>query len=216
MSTAPETRSNAMRVIPGTVLDDQAAAGARTYAEALLGAADKEGQADSAVDEVREILDDVFFANPAFSEVVVSPERSQEERDRLLVQLFEGRALPVVVRFLRVLNLHGRLGLLPLVAEEARRMLDRRHHRRPARVVSAVPLEEDQVAALKVRIASMIGAEPVLTLEVDPALIAGLVVQVGDEVFDTSIRSQLARLRRQVVEGKMHEVRSRLTQTAIA
>jgi F-type H+-transporting ATPase subunit delta len=216
MSTAPETRSDAPRVIPGTVLDDQASAGARTYAEAFLGAADNSGQADAAVSELREALDDVFLAHPTFSQVLVSPERSQEDRDRMIVQLFEGRAMPVVLNFLRVLNQHGRLGLLPMVVDEAQRRLDRRHRRRPVRVVSAVPLEDDQVQALRGRIAGMIGSEPVMSMEVDPSLIGGLVVQVGDEVFDTSVRSQLARLRRQVVEGKLHEVRTLLTESAIA
>ncbi len=216
MSMSPEARANAEAAFPGTVMDDQSAAGARTYAEALLGAADRAGEADAAVAELREILDDVFLANPRFGEVLVSPERTQEERDQTLAQLFEGKAMPMVSNFLRVLNHHGRLGLLPMVADEAQRMLDRRHNRRPVRIVSAVPLQEDQVATLKARVTGMIGAEPVLSMEVDPSLIGGLVVQVGDVVFDTSIRSQLARLRRQVVEGKMHEVRTRLTETAIA
>jgi F-type H+-transporting ATPase subunit delta len=54
----------------------------------------------------------------------------------------------------------------------------------------------------------------VLKLEVDPSLIGGLLVQVGDQVYDCSLRSQLERLRRQLVQEKLQEVRGQLAETA--
>ncbi len=55
----------------------------------------------------------------------------------------------------------------------------------------------------------MIHATPVITLEVDPALIGGLVVQVGDAVYDASVRNRLERLRGRLIERKTHEIQSR-------
>ena len=55
----------------------------------------------------------------------------------------------------------------------------------------------------------MIDATPVITLEVDPSLIGGLVVQVGDDVYDASVRTRLEQLRDRLIEGKTHEIQSR-------
>lgn len=216
MSTGPLSPQAAEAAIPGTVMDDESSAGARPYAEALLNVAEREKQADAVVGEVEEILDDVFRAHPEFAALLAGPSLGHEEKDRILTQLFEGRALPTVVRFLRVLNRHGRLGLLPMVAAQARALLDRRRNRRPATVLSAVALDEGQQSALKAKLAAMLGAEPVVSFRVDPSLIGGLVVQAGDEVYDASVRAQLERLRREVVRGKVHEVRGRLAESLTA
>jgi F-type H+-transporting ATPase subunit delta len=216
MSTGPQSRETAQAAIPATVFDEQAAAGARAYAEAFLNAAEKEGQTDAALGELVEALDDVFRDHPRFAELLISGGLPEEERDRLLVEIFEGRALPVVSRFLRVLNRHGRLNLLAGIAQQARAMWDRRQNRRQVVVRSAVPLDEAQQATLRARLGQMLAAEPVVRYEVDPALIGGLVVQAGDEVYDASVRAQLERMRREIVRGKIHEVRDRLAASLTA
>ena len=95
------------------------------------------------------------------------------------------------------------------MTRQARATLDRRQNRKPVTVRSAVPLDEGQQAALRDRLASMIHATPVITLEVDPSLIGGLVVQVGDDVYDASVRTRLERLRGRLIERKTHEIQSR-------
>jgi F-type H+-transporting ATPase subunit delta len=133
-----------------------------------------------------------------------SPTMAVADRDRVLVELFGGRALPPVVNLLRVLNRHGRLGLLSSILGLARDAWDRKQGRRPVTVRSAVPLDDSQRKALEGRLSQLIGATPVLTAEVDPSLIAGLVVQVGDDVYDASVRTQLKRLRDRLIERKSH------------
>jgi F-type H+-transporting ATPase subunit delta len=216
MSTAPEARENAQRAMPATVFDDEAAAGARAYAEAFLNAAEKDGQVDAALGELEEALSDVFVDHPRFAELLIAGGLPEEQRDRLLVTIFEGRALPVVARFVRVLNRHGRLGLLGTIVQQARQMWDRRQNRRQVTVRSAAPLDDGQRAALRDRLATMLAAEPVVRYEVDPALIGGLVVQAGDVVYDTSVRAQLERMRREIVRGRVHEVRDRLAAAVTA
>jgi F-type H+-transporting ATPase subunit delta len=134
---------------------------------------------------------------------------SASDKDRVLIDAFQGRALPTVVNFLRVLNRHGRLAALGPTTRAARAAWDRRKNRRPVTVRSAIALGEAQVAALRQRLHAMLQATPILRLVVDPALIGGLVVQVGDEVYDSSVRNDLAQLRHRLIEGKLHEIQSR-------
>jgi F-type H+-transporting ATPase subunit delta len=188
--------------VAGTVFDEAAGGVVRNYADALLSATGDE--AGAVVDELDAIVSDVVRGQPRFAELMASPTLGVAERDRVLVELFGSRTLPVVVNFLRVLNRHGRINLLSQIAAALRAEWDRKQGRRPVTVRSAVPLDEGQRKALEGRLSTLIGATPVLTAEVDPSLIAGLVVQVGDDVYDASVRTQLKRLRDRLIERKSH------------
>ena len=119
---------------------------ARRYAEALIDAAEKEGQAEPALDELAEIERDVLRGSPGSPSVLASARVPAAEKDRILIEVFDGRASSLVLRFLRVLNRHERLGLLGPIVREARAIWDRRNHRIPVSVRTAVPLDEDQTA----------------------------------------------------------------------
>ena len=192
-----------------TVFDEKADELSRTYGEALLNAAQKEGQVDDLLDELDAVHSFVREKFPTFAAMMNSPVKTAADKDRLIAQAFEGRTLPTTVHFLRVLNRHGRLELLGPILQTARAIWDRRQNRRPVTVRSAVPLTDAQADALKERLAKSVGGTPVLKQEVDPALIGGLVVQVGDDVYDASVRNRLEQLRQRLIEGKTHEIQSR-------
>ncbi len=204
MKTTPDPEA-----VAGTVFDESSAEAVRSYADALLKAAETQGQPEATIDELGEIVADVIVGHPRFGAILASSSLGSADKDRMLVNVFGGRAAPTVVNFLRVLNRHGRLGLLATIVHHARAALDRKQGRRPVTVRSAVPLDDAQKAALEGRLASLIGAVPQLILEVDPSLIAGLVVQVGDDVYDASVRTRLQRLRDRLIERKSHEIQSR-------
>jgi F-type H+-transporting ATPase subunit delta len=206
MSQEPKAAAAAT---PKTVLDAAAPELVRTYAEALVGAAESQGQTEAAVTELEELVRDVVQTEPRFAEFLRAPNIAPHEKDRILAQVFEGRALPVVVNFLRVLNRHGRLGLLRAIAARVREIWDRRQNRQPVYVRSAVPLDAGQESALCQNLAALTGATPILHVELDRSLIGGLVVQIGDDVYDASVRNRLQQLRRRLVEGKTHEIQSR-------
>jgi F-type H+-transporting ATPase subunit delta len=207
MSEGPESQGR--RVRHRTVLDESAVELSRPYAEAFINVVDRDGQADAALEELDAILADVLGAYPDFDEILSAPGFPASEKDRILVAALEGHAMPVVLRFLRVLNKNGRLELLPAVARQARLLLDRRRNRRAVTVRSAVPLDDAQRAALRDRLAKLAAAEPVVSYEVDPSLIGGLVVQVGDDVYDASVRARLDQLRRRVVAARTRDLASR-------
>jgi len=185
---------------------------ARRYAEALINAAQQEGVVEPVLEEFAEIERDILQAYPRFAEILASARVSSAEKDRILLDLFNNRASSLVLRFLRVLNRHDRLGLLRVVIREARAIWDQRNHRIPVRVHSAVPLDEDQLNSLRDRLARLIAATPILNVSTDPSLIGGLVVQIGDLRYDASVKSRLLQLRQRLIEGKTHEIQSRRDQ----
>ena len=82
----------------------------------------------------------------------------------------------------------------------------------PVYVRTAVPLDQGQEQALREQVAGMIAATPIMQITTDPSLIGGLIVQVGDQVCDASVRNRLEKLRQRLIEGKTHEIQSRRDQ----
>ena len=180
---------------------------------ALLGAAARAGQTEAVLGELDEIVTDVLQGHPKFAAILASESLAAAEKDRILTNTFENRAAPLVLRFLRVLNRHGRLGLIAPVARAARAEWDRQQNRRPVLVRLAVALD-DGSACQRFRAsqpdARRHAAYP-RTRSI-PALIGGLIVQIGDDVYDASVRSRLQQLRNRLIEGRTHEIQSRRDQ----
>ena len=198
--------------VTGTVFADDQPEVSRSYAEALLGAAAAEGQTEAVIAELEELVADVLQGHPKFAAILASESVPATEKDRILTATFEGRASTLVIRFLRVLNRHGRLGLIAPITRAARAEWDRQQNRRPVLVRSAIALDEAQRQALFERLSRMLAATPVPSYQVDPALIGGLIVQIGDDVYDASVRSRLQQLRNRLIEGRTHEIQSRRDQ----
>ena len=205
------TDSSAVGVVEPRVSGETAEL-ARPYALALVNAAEKEGGIEPVLDELDQIDSDVLKVFPRFASLLGSARVSSAHKDRILTDVFEKRVSSVVLRFLRVLNRHERLGLLRVVAREARTIWDQRNKRIPVQVRAAVSLDEKQLQTLRDRLAALTGATPVLSVSTDPGLIGGLVVQVGDHRYDASVKSRLEQLRQRLIEGKMHEIQSRRDQ----
>lgn len=204
MTTTPEPD------VAGTVFEEGAAEIARSYALALLNVTDDRGESEAVLGELDELVEDVWRGQNEFAFLlgggIVDPER----RDRVLTEVFEGRAHPTVVQFLRVLGRRDRLELVPLVARIARSIWDERNNRVPVTVRSAVPLDDGQREQLRGRLEGLTGgATPILSEEVDASLIGGLVVRVGDQVYDASIRRRLEQIREDLMRRRTGELRRR-------
>lgn len=196
----------------GAVASEEDMETAHNYAEALLKAAEGSGEADGVLEEIEEIDREVYRPHPKFVELLNTSQVSEWERERISDDLFKDRASDLVYRFLRVLNRHGRLGLLPAVAVEMRRAWNKRRNQVPVDVRTAAPLDDAQRTALAERLGRMIGATPILDLSTDPSLIGGMVIRVGDYVYDASVKNRLEQLRQRLIEGKTHEIQSRRDQ----
>jgi F-type H+-transporting ATPase subunit delta len=202
---------NAAVQAPPTVFDESIVELSRVYSEAILAAATKAGAVREIVEDLGGVAE-VFTSEPGTLQRFATSGRTPEEIDRILTKTFDGKAHPLVVNLLRVLNSKGRLALIPALADRVAREADRLLDRVRVSVSSARPLSPDQIESLSKSLKQRIGLEPVLQTSVDPALIGGLVIRVGDLQFDSSIRSRLEQLRKNLLEGKIHEIQSRRDQ----
>jgi F-type H+-transporting ATPase subunit delta len=194
-----------------TVLDDDARRVARVYAAAMLSVADAKGKADEIGEELCALVGDVFRRNPSLEEFLSSNAIGRARKEHAIQTAFAGRADDDLVKFLQVLNLHDRLELLRATAAAYHELLDARRNRVHVLVRSAAPLSEEQRRGLveQIRASSERRAiEPVLETRVDPDLLGGLVVQVGDFLYDSSVRSRLEQIKNQIIERSSHEIQS--------
>jgi F-type H+-transporting ATPase subunit delta len=103
--------------------------------------------------------------------------------------------LPSVGEFVCLLVARARVHLLAEIADAYDRVLDEHYGLAHAEVVSAVRLDGDMVRAIEQRLSELGGRKFVIKARVDPSIIGGLVIQVGDTMVDRSVRARLSRLR---------------------
>jgi F-type H+-transporting ATPase subunit delta len=172
---------------------------ARRYAEAAFELALRDDAPDAWRDDLAVAAG--FVADERVAAVVGSPALPIADRRAVLESLLGGRVRPQVANLARLLTERGRADLLPAVASEYRRLLNRHRGVVDAVVTSAAPLNADETAAVRGRVEQMSGAAVELQSVVDPALIGGLTIRVGDRLLDASVRGRLERLRDQLVSG---------------
>jgi F-type H+-transporting ATPase subunit delta len=208
MATNTHEKNDAKAVDIGA--QNVAAAYAKAFIAAVENAAGGKAAAEDAVlAELDSWVDDVLARQPKLDAVLSSGMVAPEEKCRMLDRVLAGKANPLLVKLLKVLANHGRLDITGAVRDAARTIQNQKRNRFQVKVITAAPLEPKQSAALRDRLAAMLGGEPVLTHEVDPGVIGGLVVRVGDVVFDGSLATNLARLREQLVNRSVHEIQRR-------
>jgi F-type H+-transporting ATPase subunit delta len=172
---------------------------ARRYAEAAFELASRDGMHDRWESDLRVAIQ--ILADERAASVVDNPAIPLADREVVLKRLLGRRLAPPAFNLVRLLARRGRMDTLPAIAAHFGRLLDESRGIVAATVSSAAPLDEDEEAAIRSRVEAMTGREVRLTSEVDPELIGGLVVRVGDQWIDASVRGRLERLRDQLVAG---------------
>jgi F-type H+-transporting ATPase subunit delta len=191
-----------------SVLEDPSArAIARVYAEAFLDAL-PEGDAAGTLEEFQSFVDEVLVPNPDFARLLTSARIGRDEKLELIERVVAKRGSPLFTNFLRVLARHDRLDLLPLILKQSQLQYEVRSGRKRVQVASAVPLSTDALKQIETGLAAAFPFQPVVEAAVDPTLLGGLRIRVGDTVYDGSLRARLTQLRHRVRERSLHEIQS--------
>jgi ATP synthase F1 delta subunit len=174
-------------------------AAARRYAEAAFEVALAEDQLDRWQADLAEAVS--VLGRPDVEPTVHSPAVPLKERVEIVRQLLEPRIARGPLRLVTLVVERGKVHTLPRISDEYTRLLNTHRGVVMATVTSAVPLTDDETAAIRTRVEAMAGAKVELTRKVDPDLLGGLTIQVRDQLLDASIRGRLERLRDQLHAG---------------
>jgi F-type H+-transporting ATPase subunit delta len=182
---------------------------AGVYAKGLLDTTERAGATDAVLEEFDVLMTDVLDRFPHLEDVLASTLVSPEEKSALIDRLLKGHASATLVNFLKVVARHGRLDCLRAIHFETHVFYDKLRNRIPVRLSTATPLDPAAVEQIVQSLRTMLGGEPIVRQEVDPSLIGGAVLRVGDIIYDGSVANQLQNLRQQMIEKSVHEIQSR-------
>jgi len=171
---------------------------AEVYARSLFEVA----QEHERLDEVREQLDQYAAALNDHRQMAVfffSPYFSTEEKKHALERAIEG-ADPIFMNFLEALVERHRMPAIFQIRAAYERLWDEENKLLPVQITSAVALGEETVRSIGDRISEQTGQTVELSSRVDPDLIGGIVLRVGNVILDASIRNRLNQLRKTVAQ----------------
>ena len=184
-----------------TVLDTGAEQLGKTYAQALIGAADKAGVTEKVIAQLNEIVNDYIGGNPQLAAAFSSPRIDSDEKSRVIDRLFGSECDPILVKFLKVMADRGRLGFVGAVRNAADEIYDEKMGRALATIRTAVPMDDRLRQEVTAKLGKVLNRDVRLKEEVDPDLIGGMVVRVGDTVFDNSVANRLDKMARKTRDG---------------
>jgi len=182
---------------------------ADVYAKALLAATERTGQTATVLDEFDAVMADVVDRFPKLEAVLDSILVLPEEKVALIDKTLGGRVSPVLVNFLKVVARHGRLDCLRAIHCQTHVAYDKMRRRIPVRLTTATPVSADMAARIVENLRGKLEGEPIVEQLVDPSLIGGAVLRVGDIIYDGSIANQLQNLRQKMSDRSVHEIQSR-------
>jgi F-type H+-transporting ATPase subunit delta len=170
---------------------------ASKYAEALIELAYQAGDkvAESIAGDLNAI-NEVVASTAEFTIVLNHPAIRSDEKKRLLLSLFEGKVNELTARLVSLLCDKRRLELLTHIGGEYVKLLRTRKNVASATLTSAEPLSDASVASIKTKLTEKLGKQLELDVSVDRSLIGGLMLRVGDQVLDGSLRGKLQVLER--------------------
>ncbi|MFA0759439.1 MAG: hypothetical protein NOOUEUKL_002118 [Candidatus Fervidibacter sp.] len=167
---------------------------ARRYAQALLLAAIKAGELDRVEAEMQS-LSDLFARTPQLVKFLMQPLVPFSEKERLLRQRLQGRLSPVTLNFLLTVVKHKRADAFEHIARVFEELVREYRGEVVAEVTSAVPLTEYERTITLQRLQEITGKRVLLSERVDPSIIGGMRIVVGNKLLDLSLRGHLERIR---------------------
>jgi F-type H+-transporting ATPase subunit delta len=170
---------------------------ARNYAEALF----ELGELSGSTDRYAAMIDAVAGAvetTPEVQGVLMSPRVPKAEKARLLGSAFKGAPREFVL-FLQALVKRGRQRLLREIATEYEGLLDIKHNRVRAGVTLARPADPALQQEIQAALSRQLGKEVIAAFHVDPEVLGGTVVRVGERIHDGSVRRRMTKLRRSLL-----------------
>jgi F-type H+-transporting ATPase subunit delta len=177
-------------------------AAARVYAKALFDIGVETGSVGQIYDDLHAVHNALNGLEPDLRTFFYLPRLRREDKRRIVNLAFEGKVSRPMLGLLHVLVDKRRESLLDNIVDEFDRYKDVNENRVQARVVSATKLDDDLLEALRSALEERTRKSVVLTETIDPEVLGGLRVNVGDRVLDGTLRRSLQDMRRNLAASR--------------
>jgi F-type H+-transporting ATPase subunit delta len=181
------------------MLDNEAA---RAYAKALFELGERDGKLDVFSTQLKNIAD-IFSTQSDLRELMFHPQVKAEVKKDTLQKIFGSNTDKIVLNFLMLLVDRRRIAGIDTIWHEFRTLVNKAQNLEEAEVTTAAPLQEAAQKALQEKLSQITGKNIVLHTKIDPAIIGGIIVRMGDRLIDGSVVRQLSDLRRTLTSAKL-------------
>lgn len=176
----------------------------KTYGDALFELAIEENSLDSIAKEAEAVLD-AFAETDELSKLLNHPKVTREEKIRIIESIFKGRFSDTIVGFLVIITQKGRYNEIPAIFQYFLGQVMEYKNIGTAKVTSAAALTDAQKAAVEKRLLEVTKYVKFnMDYEVDPSLIGGMVIRIGDRVVDSSIRTQIENMAKDLMKIQLN------------
>ena len=173
---------------------------AKRYAQALSELC------ESHMVERKEVLKDLeniveaINSSSDFVNLMKNPEVTKSEKQNVTTKIFEGKINKITLNFLMYLIEKDRFNIIPSILAEFQNSIDREYNIVNIEIISAVDLDDNMKQTIKDRLSGKLQKELKIDWSVDKDIIAGLVFVVGDSIVDTSLKSKLQMIGRNIIK----------------
>lgn len=192
--------------VPSVLEDPSIASLARVYSQALLDAAGD--QAEVVLGELESFIKDVLDQNRKVEAILSSMVIPSEEKQAFLKSALGHYMSPTFANFLQVLGERDRLGILRPIYDAARTLFETRSGKRRVTVTLATEPTDELRQQIQTHLQGQLPFQPEIQYVIDESLIGGMVLRIKDTVYDSSLRSRLARIKEQVRQRYLYEIQS--------
>ena len=167
---------------------------AQRYAVSLFEVAKEEKIQDEILENVK-FLEEIFKENNDFFRLMNIPTVAKEEKIQLIDKVFEGNINLYVLNFLKILAEKGRTNYFFEMASYFKKLYNKENNIKEAVAVTAIPLNDNLKTKLINKLQEITGKRIVMTNEVDPSILGGIVLKMEDDQLDGSVKGRLDKLK---------------------
>ncbi|MHB8840763.1 MAG: ATP synthase F1 subunit delta [Candidatus Aquicultor sp.] len=173
---------------------------AREYGQALFEAAQGKGELEKVAQEIDVVGE--LFADPEFEGFFQSIKISSEEKKSVFNKVFLQEVSVLTRNFFWVMFDNNRENLFNEMRNEFDMLLDEQSRRTVAKIVTAVPLDDELKAKMQNRLTETLKKEVILETTVDPSIYGGMLIYTNDQIIDASVKSRLNDLREKLIQTR--------------
>ena len=177
------------------------------YAKALLGVTESAASTKVVMSEFDSLVYDLLDKVPSLESALSSPRIPHDDTSKLLDKMFAGKMNSDLLTFLKVVSRHGRLGCLRSIHRALQLQVNLLRGRLAVEVRTAEPIDADVMQMVAAKLRAVTGCDVEVKSRVDKEMLGGLIVRIGDTIYDGSVRNQLARIREETLEVTLQKLR---------